>query len=67
MVENTTQDTETVTIVTLSNEDSIMIDNLTAQDGGVYMCEVSNEAGTGMDMVTVSGELNCMQYIQWSL
>ena len=33
----------------------LLITDLTAQDGGEYMCKVANSAGVGMDSVTVNG------------
>ncbi len=34
---------------------TLVIMNLTAESGGDYVCMVTNEAGSGMDMVTVNG------------
>ena len=33
----------------------LLIPNLTAQDGGEYVCVVNNSAGVGMDSITVNG------------
>ena len=41
---------------TIVDDDSeLLIANLTAQDGGEYVCVVTNSAGVGMDSVTVNG------------
>jgi hypothetical protein len=43
---------------TVMMSEGFVIANLAAQYGGMYLCIVSNDAGSGNDSITVNGECN---------
>ena len=43
-------------IIPNQNDNTLTIDNVTTTDGGVYTCNVTNDAGADYDTVTVYSE-----------